>query len=263
MVERKIAEAGLTEVGGRPVSRAHHHQAGQGAYHHRVPKSSSPRNQGLTDGIAGAGSRGRDRCTPESRFVGKETPGDAVPHGLSNAGPQKSTYGGMSGQRGGQNQGNRAGDPVPGAHKNHQTTQYIKSRHEWDQEATKPGNRADSTQNDRAGETGHGQPQPKPDRGVGLVESEDGFFHHHHLHNRIGLGHVADPEGRYGGEQGEQNTRPAGVKGALQDKHRTARHLTPGIGDPVFHGQESLGVFRGNPEDPGQPHPENRSRASH
>ena len=91
-------------------------------------------------------------------------------------------------------------------------------------------------------------------------ESQHRFFYHHHFHDRVRLGHVADAEGGEGGEGGKENSRPAGVQAAFQNKHRTSGHFPAVILDAILHGEQGLGIFGGDPKDPGQPHPKDSTR---
>jgi hypothetical protein len=76
-----------------------------------------------------------------------------------------------------------------------------------------------------------------------------------HRRNGVCLDHVPDAECGNRCQNGEDDSEPFLFHPSLENVHRTSGH-PPSFGyDAVFHGENCFGIFCGDAEDAGQPHP--------
>ncbi|MDZ7599654.1 MAG: hypothetical protein U5J82_15550 [Desulfobacterales bacterium] len=111
----------------------------------------------------------------------------------------------------------------------------------------------DAAENDQGGED-HQHDTRDPERH--LEGGVDGVGH------RVGLDHVADPEGRHGGEKGKDKPQPLPAQPLRDVVHGAAAHVAFFVLDPVLHGQNRFPIFGGHADQAGDPHPEQGSRST-
>ena len=234
-----------------PITGGDHHKPGNRTNNHGIPKSAGGRNECLPHGIFGLRRRGDDRRTSQPRFIGKKTACDAIPERLTNPRPQKTANRCLSVESPVPNLPKRVRETIAKNPENDAAPDAIKNRHERYQPFANFGNRLDAAENDNRGQDRH-------DRARNPRRDMKCFMHQ--LGNRIGLNHIANTEGGNGGEKGKQDGEPFLAKPALQHIHRAASHCSLRGRDPIMNRQEGLGIFGRDPEDAGEPHPENGPR---
>src|SRR5882762_2076433 len=83
-----------------------------------------------------------------------------------------------------------------------------------------------------------------------------------HRRNRICLNHVPDAECGDCGENCEDPAKPFLFHSSLEHIHRTSGHQSCFGFHSVFHRENCFGIFCGDSEDAGQPHPEDGAGAA-
>ena len=258
-------EALLEGVGGHqagtvlalvPDAGADDDQTGEGDDDDGVDEGLGHGDQALADRVGGLRGRGGDSGGTHAGLVGEDTAGDTHLEGQQDSGADETTCGGGTGEGVGEDQAEGVGELTGVDAQHHDASDDVDDDHQRDEGGGDLADGLDAAEKDGADEDEH---DDTGDHGV----DPEGFLQVRG--DRVGLGHVADTEGRDDGGEGEEpgeELTEGALDAPLEVALRSTGHVALGVRDAVPHTEERLGVLGRHAEQAGDPHPEQGAGAT-
>ena len=214
----------------------------------------------LADRIIRVGSSRRDGRGAHAGFVGETAAGDAVADGVHNThgnGAQDTAADGFGIKGHDEDLVQAVGNGGNIAEDAGQATCHVEDGHGGNQDGRNAGNGFDAAQDDDQGQDGQAHAGDHDGNLKGLIQRG---------RNGVGLGQVADAEGRQHSEEGEQEAQDlAGVlvlEAILHGVHGTAGHFALDVDFPILDGEHAFAELARQAEAGGNPHPDQGAGAA-